>query len=128
MPHFRVEYSANLKSKFNAADFCKAMHKAILETGLFQIGAIRVRAFCADNFAIADQLPENAFIDMNFSVGEGRSAQALKQAGEHIFKSANEHVAQLLATPHFALSFQITEISAGLSWKNNSMHARLRGK
>lgn len=126
MPHFRIEYSANLAGKFNAAEFCRAVHRAILETGLFELGAIRVRAFEAAAYAIADQLPENAFIDMNFKVGEGRSAEQLQQAGEHVFASAREYLAPLFTTLHFALSFQIEEINGKLSWKNNAMHARLR--
>ncbi len=128
MPHFRIEYSANMPGTFNAADFCRAMHGAILDTGLFELGAIRVRAFAAESFAVADQLPENAFIDMNFRVGEGRTSDQLKQAGETIFAAAEEHLKPCLSTPHFALSFLIEEINGKLSWKNNAMHARLRGK
>ena len=128
MPHFRIEYSANVKQKIDIADFCKAMHVAILETGLFEIGAIRVRAFCAEDYAIADQITENAFIDMHFNVGEGRAHETLKAAGDHIFEASKGVLAPLFATPHFALSFQITEINSSLSWKNNAMHARLRTK
>jgi 5-carboxymethyl-2-hydroxymuconate isomerase len=32
----------------------------------------------------------------------------------------------LFGTPHFALSLEIREIEAALSWKKNSIHARLR--
>jgi 5-carboxymethyl-2-hydroxymuconate isomerase len=126
MPHFRIEYSANLSNKFNASEFCGVMHKAILETGMFELGAVRVRAFKAEAFAIADQLPDNAFIDMNFKVGEGRTPEQLKHAGEHVFAAAREYLAPLFTTPHFALSFQIEVINASLSWKNNAMHSRLR--
>jgi 5-carboxymethyl-2-hydroxymuconate isomerase len=125
MPHFRIEYSANLASQIDVAGFCQVIHSAIMATGLFELGAVRVRAFRADDFAIADQLPENAFIDMQFAIGEGRNGEALKQAGEHIFKVASDHLASLFETPHFALSFQMTEINSNLSWKKNAMHARL---
>ncbi len=128
VPHFRIEYSGNLDAKINMAAFCQAIHIAIMETALFELGAVRVRAHKSDAFAIADQLPENAFIDMNFRVGEGRTREQLKQAGEHVFARAREHLSQLFATPHFALSFQIEEINGKLSWKDNAMHARLRAK
>lgn len=126
MPHFRIEYSANLSTKMDMADFCSAIHKAIMETGLFELGAVRVRTFRADHYAIADQLTDNSFLDMQFAVGHGRSADDLKKAGDAIFKAASEHLAQLSETPHFALSFSITEINGNLSWKRNAMHARLR--
>jgi 5-carboxymethyl-2-hydroxymuconate isomerase len=126
MPHFRIEYSANLSAKMDMAEFCAVMHKSIVDTGLFELGAVRVRAFRADHYAIADQLDDNGFLDMQFAVGQGRSADDLKKAGDAIFKTACEHLAHLFETPHFALSFSITEINGNLSWKKNAMHARLR--
>jgi 5-carboxymethyl-2-hydroxymuconate isomerase len=126
MPHFQIEYSENLKTRINMNVFCKTIHEAIFATGLFELGAIRVRAFSAEHYAITDMNPANAFIDMSFRVGEGRSQEQLKAAGETIFKAANDHLAPLFSTPHFALSFEIREIDASLSWKKNAMHARLR--
>lgn len=126
MPHFRVEYSANLKGKLDLNVLCKAIHGAIMASGLFELGAVRVRAFCTDHYAIADQLLENAFIDMEFRVGAGRSKEDLKQAGEIIFSAAQDVVKPLYSTPHFALSLEIRTIDAELSWKKNAMHARLR--
>ena len=126
MPQFRIEYSANLNGKTNIAALCGAVHKAIMASELFELGAVRVRAFKADDYAIADLLPENSFVDMEFRVGAGRSADDLKRAGEAIFKAASDELALLFATPHFALSFEIRTIDAGLSWKKNAMHARLR--
>jgi 5-carboxymethyl-2-hydroxymuconate isomerase len=126
MPHLRIEYSQNLGKAIDMADFCSVMHAAILKTGLFELGAIRVRAFAAEHFAIADQLPENGFVDMQFRIGEGRSEADLKVAGDVIFAVANTELASLLSRPHFALSFSIDVMHAPLSWKKNSMHARLR--
>ena len=126
MPHFRVEYSANILGKADIGALCLAVHKAIMATGLFELGAVRVRAFRADDYAIADLLPENTFVDMEFRVGQGRSAEDLKNAGEAIFKSATDLLQPLFATPNFALSLEIRTIDAGLSWKKNAMHARLR--
>ena len=126
MPQFRIEYSANLNGKTNIAALCGAVHKAIMASELFELGAVRVRAFKADDYAIADLLPENSFVDMEFRVGAGRSADDLKRAGEAIFKAASDELALLFATTHFALSFEIRTIDAGLSWKKNAMHARLR--
>lgn len=126
MPHFRIEYSANLKTKLDMNVLCKAIHSAIMASGLFELGAVRVRAFCADHYAIADQLPENAFIDMEFRVGQGRSTDDLKQAGEAIFAVAQDVARSLYSTPHFAMSLEIRTIDAELSWKKNAMHARLR--
>ncbi|MFJ6322917.1 MULTISPECIES: 5-carboxymethyl-2-hydroxymuconate Delta-isomerase [unclassified Rhizobium] len=128
MPHLAIEYSANLEGRADIDALCERLLKTVLETGLFEIGAVRVRAFRADHYAIADKLPENAFVDLNFRIGKGRTAEEKKHTGEAIFAAATEVLSPLFATPHFALSLEIREIDAELSWKKNAIHPRLRGK
>ena len=123
-----IEYSANLDAKVDMGALCELVARTILETGLFEPGAVRVRAFRAEAYAIADRLPENGFIDLNFRIGKGRSAEEKKRAGEAIFAAVSDHLASLFVTPHFALSLEIREIDAELSWKKNAIHPRLRGK
>jgi 5-carboxymethyl-2-hydroxymuconate isomerase len=122
-----IEYSANLDGPLDMNELCALISRTILDTGLFEKGAVRVRAFRADAYAVADLLPENGFIDMNFRIGEGRSAEEKKRVGEAIFSAVADRLAQLFATPHFALSLEVREIDAKLSWKKNAIHSRLRG-
>lgn len=128
MPHMSVEYSANLDGQVDIADFCRLLSREMLATGLFEPGAVRVRAHRAEAYAVADLLPENGFIDLNLRIGTGRSAEDKKRGGEAIFAAASDYLASLFATPHFALSLEIREIDAELSWKKNAIHPRLRGK
>lgn len=128
MPHLSIEYSANLDSAVDMAELCRLAVRTILDTGLFEVGAIRVRAFRADVYVIADQLPENAFVDMSLRIGEGRSTSEKKHAGSSIFVAVSEFLLPQLATPHFALSLEIREIDGELSWKANAIHPRLRNK
>ena len=128
MPHFSIEYSANLDQTVDMMEICELVSRTILETGLFEMGAVRVRAFRAEAYAIADGLAQNGFIDMSFRIGRGRSAEERKRTGEAIFAAVSQHLEALFATPHFALSFEIREIDAELSWKKNAIHPRLRGK
>lgn len=128
MPHMAIEYSANLDAKVDMSELCTLVSRIILDSGLFEPGAIRVRAFRAEAYAIADRLPENGFIDMNFRIGKGRSEAEKKSTGEAIFAAVADHLSSLFATPHFALSLEIREIDAEFSWKKNAIHPRLRGK
>ncbi|MBN9030148.1 MAG: 5-carboxymethyl-2-hydroxymuconate isomerase [Rhizobiales bacterium 63-7] len=128
MPHFTMEYSANLDVSVDFDGLCKAVHATILSTGLFELGAVRVRALRADAYAVADLLPENGFIDMCFRIGKGRSAEEKKKTGEAIFATVTEFLSPLFTTPHFALTLEIREIDAELSWKKNAIHPRLRHK
>lgn len=128
MPHLTVEYSANLDGRADLDALCGALLETVLETGLFEIGAVRVRALRADHYAIADRLPENAFVDLSLRIGKGRSAEDKKRTGEMLFAAAGKVLAPLFETPYFALSLEICEIDAELSWKKNAIHPRLRGK
>jgi 5-carboxymethyl-2-hydroxymuconate isomerase len=128
MPHLTVEYSANLESRTDLDALCDSLLDAVLATGLFEVGAVRVRALRADHFAIADRHPENGFIDLSFRIGAGRSPEDRKRAGEAVFAAASAALAPLFETPHFALSLEIREIDAELSWRKNAIHPRLRGK
>ena len=128
MPHLTVEYSANLDGRTDLAHLCDALLKTLLETGLFEVGAVRVRALRSDAYAIADRLPENSFIDLNLRIGKGRSAEEKKRTGEALFTTATQLLSPLFETPHFALSLEIREIDAELSWKKNAIHPRLRAQ
>jgi 5-carboxymethyl-2-hydroxymuconate isomerase len=128
VPHFSIEYSSNLDGRFDLQDLCEAIHAAALETGFFELGAIRVRAIRCEAYAVADKLPDNAFAHIVLRLGRGRDATDKKQIGDRIFAAAERTLAPLLATPYFALSFEIVEIDGDLSWKKNAIHPRIRSR
>ena len=44
MPHFTIEYSANLDHRVDMSKVVEIVRKAAVETGIFPLGGIRVRA------------------------------------------------------------------------------------
>jgi len=128
VPHLTIEYSANLDGKSDMAALCRSLHAAMLASGLFELGAIRVRAVRCPDYAVADLLPENAFADLRLRIGAGRALADKTRAGEMIFAAAVSHFAPLFETPHFALTLDISELDPALSWKKNAIHPRLRAK
>ena len=128
MPHLTLDYSANLEKTVDLDRLCRVALKTLLDTGLFEVGAVRVRAFSCDHYAIADDLPENSFIDASLRIGTGRTLDEKKRAGEALFGALSEFLEPHFKTPHFALSLEIREIDPQLSWKKNAIHPRLRGK
>ncbi len=127
MPHMTIEFSSNLKVRADMEAAARAAHAALLSTGIFEVGAVRVRAVECNAYAIADCLPENAFVDMSLRVGAGRSQADKSKVGEAVYGAMLAFFQPLLQEPHFALSFEIREIDPDLSWKTNAMHPRLRG-
>ena len=126
MPHIIVEYSANLDGRVDMHDLCVCIRDAAMASGSFELGAIRVRTLRCDTYVIADDLPDNAFINITLKMGKGRSVEDRKKAGEMVFGAVSERLETLFETPHFALSFYIEELEPEMSWKKNAIHPRLR--
>ena len=128
MPHLSIEYSRGLESRADVPTLCRALHTAMVKSGIFPLAGIRVRAHKADFAIVADALETNDFAAMTLTVGSGRSTEALKASGELIFAAARSALAPLLATQSFALSLEIRASDPELSWKDTPIHARLSGR
>ena len=90
MPHFTLEYSANLDARVDMGKVVEVVRKAAVETGIFPLGGIRVRAIRCEHYAIADGRADFGFLDMVLRLGEGRDLATRKKAGEHIFKALSD--------------------------------------
>ena len=121
MPHFTIEYSANLGDDVDMAEFCSALRTAGLETGLFEAAGIRVRALRCDHYAIADGHPDNAFIDISVRLRAGRDLEKRKAATQHIFDAAEDFLKPIFVKRPLALSFEMRDIDPDLSPKRNSI-------
>lgn len=121
MPHFHIDYSANLEERMDMAAFCTAIRDAAAETGLFPLAGIRVRALRADHVVMADGNPDHAYLDLSIRLRAGRTAQAKAEATAHIFAKAEEFCAELLATSSFMLSLEMRDIDPDLSPKVSSI-------
>jgi 5-carboxymethyl-2-hydroxymuconate isomerase len=126
MPHFTIEYSANLDARVDMGKVVELVRKAAVETGIFPLGGIRVRAVKCEHYAIADGQKNFGFLDMVLRLGEGRDLATRKQAGEHIFKALSAHLDPVFANSKFALSFDMQINDKETSWKRNNIHEALK--
>ena len=126
MPHFTIEYSANLDQRVDMAAVVELVRKAAVETGIFPLGGIRVRAIKCEHYAIADGNPRLSFLDMVLRLGEGRDLPTRKKAGEHIFKALSAYLDPVFANMKFALSFDMQINDKETSWKRNNIHEALK--
>jgi 5-carboxymethyl-2-hydroxymuconate isomerase len=128
MPHFTIEYSANLNDRVDIAKVVEIVRKAAVETGIFPLGGIRVRAIPCEHFAIADGSAHFGFLDMVLRLGEGRDLATRKTAGEHIFKALSGFLDPVFAGSKFALSFDMQINDKETSWKRNNIHEALKAE
>ncbi|UPK06820.1 5-carboxymethyl-2-hydroxymuconate Delta-isomerase [Bradyrhizobium sp. 170] len=126
MPHFTIEYSGNLDRHVDMGAVVEQVRKAAVETGIFPLGGIRVRAVRCEHYAIADGRQDYSFLDMVLRLGEGRDLATRKKAGEHIFKALSAHLDPVFANQKFALSFDMQINDKETSWKRNNIHEALK--
>ena len=128
MPHFTIEYSANLDSRLDIGAVCEVVRKAAAETGVFPVGGIRVRAVRCEHYAIADGRKDYGFLAMLLRLGEGRDLATRKTAGEHVFRVLSSHLDPVFASSKFALSFDMQINDKETSWKRNNIHEALKAE
>ena len=126
MPHFTIEYSGNLDRHVDIGAVVELVRKAAVETGIFPLGGIRVRAVRCEHYAIADGRQNYSFLDMVLRLGEGRDLATRKKAGEHIFKALSAYLDPVFANSKFALSFDMQINDKETSWKRNNIHEALK--
>jgi len=126
MPHFTIEYSANLDARVDMAEIVEVVRTAAVETGIFPLGGIRVRAVRCEHYAIADGNPQHGFLAMVLRLGEGRDLAARQKAGEQIFRALSVHLDPVFRGSKFALSFDMQINDKETSWKRNNIHEALK--
>lgn len=124
MPHLVIDLSPNLAA--DGPRLAAALHALLLESPMFEPGAIRVRVHVPQAAAIADLHPENAYADLRLRIGPGRSVEERQVLGLSLMAAAEGVFAGHLRGGHFALSLTIEETDARFSWKRNTIHDRLR--
>jgi 5-carboxymethyl-2-hydroxymuconate isomerase len=128
MPHFTLEYSANLDAVVDMAAAVEVVRKAAVETGIFPLGGIRVRAVRCEHYAIGDGNPDFTFLDVLLRLGEGRDLTTRQAAGEHIFRALSAYLDPVFAKGKLALSFDMQINDKQTGWKRNNIHEALKSE
>ena len=128
MPHFILEYSANLEPELEPDKLFRALHECVMDRGVFALGGVRFRAHRCDHYLIADGNPDNAFVHLTARIGRRRDPDVRRETGEKIFDALVEYLDDLYQQRPLAISFELTELTFGLSFRKNNIHAKLREK
>lgn len=126
MPHIILEYSANLEDSLDMATFCEELRKKAATIEAFPMPGIRVRAFRADYYAIADGNPDHAFLDMSLRLRGGRPKEVKKAATEEMFAFVTSYLTPLLQSRSLAVSFEMRDIDPELSPKTGTIRKYLK--
>lgn len=125
MPHFHIEYSANLEKCVDIQALCERVRLTAVGIDAFPLPGVRVRAVRVDHYAIADGDPKHGFIDISIRLRGGRPADVKKDATNRIFDAVAAHLAPALAQHSIALSLEMRDIDPGLSPKTGTIRNHL---
>jgi 5-carboxymethyl-2-hydroxymuconate isomerase len=129
MPHFVVEYTANLEAEGDLPGLLKKINQTMIaQGGVFPIGGIRTRAIRLDCYRMADGAEDYAFVHATLKIGSGRDEATKKRAGDALFEVVKTHFAALYEKRYLALSMEMAEFSEAGTWKHNNVHARFKAR
>jgi 5-carboxymethyl-2-hydroxymuconate isomerase len=122
LPHLLIEYSANVEDHIQIDALLDKLHATALETGVFPLGGLRIRAHRVDHYRIADNDPANGFVHATALIGHGRPLDVRQRAGEQLFAALADHLQPLYDRAPLAISLNVQEFHPVLNFKKNNLH------
>jgi 5-carboxymethyl-2-hydroxymuconate isomerase len=129
MAHLTLLYSANLEAATDVGTLCRSLADALLavrdEQGqiVFPPGGVRVFAYPAAHYAIADGRHDYAFMYLNVRMGRGRSERAKQSVGEAVMAVAKRHLEPVIARGYLGLTLQIDEGQQVFDARHGNIHS-----
>lgn len=129
MPHLAIEYDRYTGERADMLGLCEAMRDAMVASGVFALGGIRVRAYCADQAVIADGDPAHGFVDMRLRMGAGRDKATRHRLAEALYAAAETALRPSIGAAPFMLSLEVCEIDPALSIRRwSTVHDHLTAR
>lgn len=125
MPHQIIEYSKNLAPQLNISRLVVALHDCAAQIEALPLAGLRTRAFMAEDYAIADQHPNNGYIAVYLRIGQGRSEALREEIGKTLYECLCAFTAELQANTPLALSYEVQEIDPVTRWNKNNLREHL---
>ena len=122
MAHFVLEYSDNLEQDQDSIQtLFAALHKAAEKTTLFPFKGIRSRAYCCEQYRMADGNPQHGFAHLQFLLGTGRTMEERQGAADLFFEVFTQHFSSQCEEHGTALSFEMKELEPVLKFNKNNI-------
>jgi 5-carboxymethyl-2-hydroxymuconate isomerase len=128
MPHVVILYTPSLEAESDMTALCRSLADAMLtvkdEAGkqVFPTGGVRVLAYPAAHFAVADGSGDHAFCYLKLRMARGRSPAVQQAAGQALADAAKTHFAPVLARRHLGLTLQVDEGPEVFDAKFGNLH------
>ena len=132
MPHLVILYTGNLETQTDMTALCRSLADAMLAVRdeysqqVYPTGGVRVFAYPAAHYAVADGERDYAFVYLNLRMGRGRAASVKQRAGEALLTAVKAHFEPLFATRYIGITLQIDEGQEVFDAKHSTIHPLFR--
>jgi len=117
MPHITLEYSSNVREKFDSRSVLNRLITALSESGPYAMEDTKARITSYDRFQVAEGDADRAFVHLTLRILEGRTqemiesaATALRSVLEEVFKASKESM-------RLSLTIEVIEMPKRLYFK-----------
>jgi len=128
MPHLVIYYTGQLDELSDMTALCRALARTMqaqrdeADKPVFPSGGIRVLAYPAAHWAVADGRGDYGFVYLNLRLGRGRSQAVHEAVGEALGAVAREHFEPLIASRPVGVTLQIDVGPEVFDAKHGSLH------
>jgi 5-carboxymethyl-2-hydroxymuconate isomerase len=128
MPHLVVLYTSNLERETDMDALCRRLADTMMEIRdeqsrqVYPTGGIRVLAYPAAHYAVADGRRDYAFVYLNLRMGRGRSDEVKQRAGTALVAATKAHFESLFASRYIGVTLQIDEGQEVFDAKHSTIH------
>ena len=117
MPHFILEYSANILEEVNPADFFLKVHELAMQTGTFSISDLKSRIVRHDRYHLGNGDYKNAFVFLSVAMLSGRDLSLRQDFGTKLLALLERQFAASLEKLNCSITCEIREINAATHFK-----------
>jgi 5-carboxymethyl-2-hydroxymuconate isomerase len=115
MPNLVILATANVATKTDMKGLCRALADTLVqfrdEAGKqpYPTGGIRVFAYPAPDYAVADDSGDYGFVYLNLRIAAGRSDAVKKETGDRLLLATKLHLKSVLESAPIGITLQIDQ-------------------
>jgi 5-carboxymethyl-2-hydroxymuconate isomerase len=117
MPHLTLEHTANINQEIDSVTLFSGLHNILTTIGGINIENCKSRAIRLDNYYIGQSDESNAFVHLEISFLQGKSAELQQAIGKQCLKLLKEYFAPSLSKLALQITVEITKIHRSAYYK-----------
>ncbi|HFC9430342.1 5-carboxymethyl-2-hydroxymuconate Delta-isomerase [Vibrio cholerae] len=87
MPNLVMEYSNSVDERINVQGLLEDLHRAAIDSGLFEISSVKSRALRCHHWLIGDEGDSVDFIHLSFELLAGRSPEQKRELSRKLMET-----------------------------------------